>query len=154
MLKKLSIYIDRLRDGGKEVIEENLPSNFFGTDENFYFTSFINMRGEAYLAGDHFVLSLKIKLDVSLPCIVCNDWTPYSIHIKKFLHTELLEKIKNGLYDYSDTVRDAIFLEIPAYFECHNNCPERIHLNSYLIKTPKKNNRINLSNTTTPLQYL
>ncbi len=153
MLKKLSIYIDRLRDGGKELIEENLPSNFFGTDENFYFTSLINMQGEAYLAGDHFVLSLGIELDVSLPCIVCNAWTPYSIHIKNFLHTESLEKIKNGLYDYSDIVRGAIFLEIPTYFECNKNCPERIHLNSYLIKTSKKTDRIDLSNKTTPLQY-
>lgn len=154
MLKKLSIYIDRLRDGAKELIEENLPSNFFSTDENFYFTSLINMWGEAYLAGDHFVLSLEIKVDASLPCIVCNNWTPYSINIKNFLHTESLEKIKNGLYDYSDIVRDAIFLEIPAYFECDKNCPERIHLNSYLTKPQKKSNRIDLSNTTTPLQYL
>lgn len=49
MLKKLSIYIDRLRNGGKELIEENLPSNFFGTDENFYFTSLINMWGKPIL---------------------------------------------------------------------------------------------------------
>lgn len=110
--------------------------------------------GEAYLAGDHFILSLGIKLDVSVPCIICNAWTPYPIYIKNFLHTESLEKIKNGLYDYSDIVRDAISLEIPAYFECNKNCPERIHLDSYLIKTPKKSNRIDLSNTTTPPQHL
>lgn len=154
MLKNLSIHIDRLRDGGKELIEENLSSDFFRTDENFYFTSPITIRGEAYLAGDHFVLSLGIKLNVSLPCIVCNAWTPHSIYIENFLHTEPLEKIKNGLYNYSDIVRDAIFLEIPAYFECNKNCPERIHLNSYLIKNQKKSSRIDLSNTTTPLQYL
>lgn len=154
MLKKLSIYIDRLRDGDKELIEENLSSNVFGTDKNFYFTSLINIRGDTYLAGDHLVLSLEIKLDVSLPCIVCNDWTPYSIHIKNFLHTESLEKIKNGLYDYSEFIRDAIFLEIPTYFECNKNCPERIHLNSYLIKNQKNHDRTDLSNKTIPLQYL
>lgn len=152
MLKKLSIYIDRLRDGSKDGIEENVSPDILGTDENFHFTSFINIYGEAYLAGDHLILSLGLKFDVSLPCIICNNWAPHSIHIENFLHTEPLDKIKSGSYDYSNVIRDAIFLEIPTYFECNGNCPERAQLASHLTKKPKKNDRIDLKPT--PLQYL
>lgn len=151
MLKKLSIYIDRLRNGNKDCIEENLPADTFGTDENFHFTSPISICGEAYLAGDHLILSLQMKLDTSLPCIVCNNWTPHAIHIENFLHTESLAKIKSGTYDYSSVIRDAIFLEIPTYFECNGNCSERAHLASHLTKKPKKSDMIDLK--TTPLQY-
>lgn len=133
MLKKLSIYIDRLRDGSKDSIEENISTDdILGTDENFHFTSLICISGEAYLAGDHLILSLRIKLDVDLPCIICNNWAPYSINIENFLHTESMAKIKSGTYDYSSVIRDAVFLEIPTYFECNGNCPERAHLASHL----------------------
>lgn len=152
MLKKLSIYIDRLRDGSKDGIQENISADILGTDENVHFTSPISIYGEAYIAGDHLILSLGLKLDVTLLCIICNNWTPHSIHIKNFLHTEPLDKIKSGTYDYSSVIRDAIFLEIPTYFECNGNCPERAHLASHLTKKPKKNDMIDLKNT--PLQYL
>lgn len=146
MLKKLSIYIDRLRDGSKDFIEEKICSNeILGTEEDFRFTSLIHLTGEAYLAGDHLILSLQINLDADLPCIICNNWTPYPICIENFLHAESLANIKNGTYHYSNLIRDAIFLEIPTYFECNRNCPERAYLASHLTNKTKE---------TTPVQYL
>lgn len=146
MLKKLSIYIDRLRDGSKDFIQENISTNeILGNEEDFRFTSVINLTGEAYLAGDHLILSLRINLDAELPCIICNNWTPYPIYIENFLHAESLANIKNGTYNYSNLIRDAILLEIPTYFECNRNCPERAYLASHLTNKTKQ---------TTPVQYL
>lgn len=146
MCKKLSIYIDRLRDGNKDFIQENISTNkILEEEKDFRVTSLLNLSGEAYIAGDHLILSLRIHLKADVPCIICNNWTPYPICIENFLHAESLANIKNSIYNYSNIVRDAIFLEIPTYFECNRNCPERAYLASHL--TPK-------TKQTIPLQHL
>lgn len=134
MQKRLNIYIDRLKGGTHFPIEEGLDPYFIEVQEaELSFQQPIQLRGSAYLAGDHLIIQLSIQTQALLPCIVCNEQVEIGIKIESFYQTVPLSSIKSAIYDYGDEVRNAILLQVPTFIECHHgNCPERVFLKKYL----------------------
>jgi uncharacterized metal-binding protein YceD (DUF177 family) len=131
----LKIYVDRLRDGNVEQINETISPDFIGVNENdLTFSSPVYIRGQAYLVDDRLVLNLSINTTALCRCIVCNDQVPVDVQIKDHYVEEIIN-IKGAVFDMADMLREMILLEIPAYFECHEGkCPSRDQLSNYLKK--------------------
>lgn len=128
------IYVDRLKDGQTEKIEEMAPPDFLDVHESeLNFLEPVSVSGEAYLADDHLVMHLKIKTDAQMPCSICNDKLKFLIDIPDFYLAEKLEELKSPIFDYSSELREAILVQVPAYAECCNGrCPERESIKKYL----------------------
>jgi len=143
MHEEFKIYVDRLRGGQNEEIDETvLPEALEIEDEKeVAFPASIHVFGEAYLAEDHLVLHLNISTKATLPCAICNEKFTVPIVLSNFYISTPLSEIPGTAFDYAPEVREAIFLQLPLYFECHEgNCPERKQLNNYLKQpssTPK-----------------
>lgn len=136
MKQEFKIYVDRLVDDQELAIEETLPSDFIDIDEkDITFGETVSLHGEAYLAGDHLILQLRIETHVLIPCAVCNQPADTNILLTNFYHTESRDEIRSGEYDCIPKLREAILLEVPTFTECDNhNCPSRNELNKYLAK--------------------
>jgi uncharacterized metal-binding protein YceD (DUF177 family) len=134
---KLRIYTDRLKGGDSEEISETLDPAFLEIPENdeIVFKDPVVIQGSAYIVDEFLVLSLHIQTKVELPCALCN--TPFSlpIHITNFLHEEPVEAIKQGVFDYAETLREAILLEVPFYPQCGgSSCLNRKQVEKFLKK--------------------
>lgn len=134
-MKELTIYIDRLKDGHTEKIQEIIDSSFLDIEEEeLFFPSNVSVHGDAYLADDHLILHLKAKTEAKIPCSICNELFPYPIDID-FYHTVPLNELDNPIFDYSSTLRDSILLQVPPFAECHGGCcPERNFIHQFLKK--------------------
>ncbi len=130
------IYVDRLKDGQVEAVDETLPPTFLEIDEeDLVFAKEVRIHGEAYLAEDHLVINLKVETFASMPCQICNKSTEFLLQVKDFTHTEELKEIKSALYDCGQLLREAILLQVPLFIECQkNSCPERKNVNKFLHK--------------------
>lgn len=130
-----NIYIERLRDGHIEQIQETLDPAIMGIPEKFLsFHDPIEIKGQAYLAEDTLVLHLDINTYSSIPCSVCNEPVKSPIEINNFYHAIPLEQIKTGIYNYKEILRESILLEAPAFAECQENCPKREELQKFFKK--------------------
>jgi uncharacterized metal-binding protein YceD (DUF177 family) len=132
------IYIDRLRDGKMERIDDDLPSSFLDIDEDeLKFSETVHVDGEAYLADDHFVLRLRAQAQAFIPCLACNKMTEASLNVEDFYFSVPLKELTSPIFDYSEALREALLLELPQYVECNGgNCPERENIKVYLNKKP------------------
>lgn len=129
---ELKIYIDRLREGQKESFEMSVPSNVCFTEEpDLVFDDQIHCKGEAYIAGDHLILKLQANVKVKLPCSICNAWTSVNLSLDDFTHTEPLEEIPSGAFDFTEIIRTDLLLELPQFAECKGNCPERVNIKNF-----------------------
>lgn len=139
MIKNLVVYVDRLKDGQTLVIEEKISSDFLDIHESeLSFPSPVTIQGKTYLADDHLVVQLSLHTTFVMPCSICNENTASPVDIKNFYHVEPLEEIKGQIFDYTELLREAILLQIPAFIECNGgNCPERNSLNTFLKKKEK-----------------
>ena len=143
MHEEFKIYVDRLKGGQNEEIDETvLPQTLGLKDEKeVAFPASIHIFGEAYLAEDHLILHLNISTKAMLPCAICNEKFTVPIELSNVYLSTPLSEIPGAAFDYASETREAIFLQLPVYFECHEgNCPERKFLNKYLKKsssTPK-----------------
>lgn len=128
------IYIDRLKDDDTESIHEITKTDFLDTqEEELSFSGDAIISGQAYLAKNHLILDLKIKLHAILPCSICNKQTEIPIEIDDFTHTQELCEVPSAIYDYTEDLRAAILLKIPRFIECHHgHCPSRKEINKYL----------------------
>ena len=115
------IYVDRLKGGNEETIDQTVPSTLIGVNEaDLKFEGNLHFEGKAYIAEDHLVLHLDVEATAVLPCKICNEPQPLQIELHGFYHTEPMETIKSGIFDMHDVVRDAILLEVPPYHECES----------------------------------
>jgi uncharacterized metal-binding protein YceD (DUF177 family) len=130
----MKIYLDRLRDGRVEEIQETLSPDFLRVQENeLTFGKEIQASVTAYLAEDHLMIRLDATTTASMTCAICNEKIELPISLQNFTHIEEILEIKSSIYDCTELLREAILLQIPAYFECsEGNCPERKVLNPYL----------------------
>jgi hypothetical protein len=56
--------------------------------------------------------------------------------VEDFYHAEPLAEIPSALFDYTELVREAILLQVPAFAECRQgNCPERTVIKKFLTST-------------------
>jgi uncharacterized metal-binding protein YceD (DUF177 family) len=136
MSKNFIIYVDRLKEGQTLAIQEESSSAFLDVQEDeLSFPESVTVNGKAYLADDHLVLQLNIFTRFVMPCSICNEKNLLPIEVKTFYHVEPTEEITSHLFDYTQLLREAIFLQIPAFVECHGGrCPERQMITSFLKK--------------------
>jgi len=139
MNKNLSIYVDRLKDGHTQKIEEEISSNFLDVkEEELSFPSPVSIQGKAYLADDELVLQFDIHTQFIMPCAICNEKISLPIEIKNFYHVEPIAEIKGHIFNFTELLREAILLQIPPFIECNNGkCPERKTLSRYIKKEEK-----------------
>lgn len=134
MEDRLRLYPESLHDGAVQEISEAIGSEFIDVNESdVAFRDLVTIKGRAYLAGDELVIDLRVETIAHLPCAICNQWCEFPICIDRWIHVVPHEKWKSGTYDYAESLREAIILEIPLRFECQNgNCPARNEYSKYL----------------------
>lgn len=140
MNERLKIFVDQLRDGHIEKINETVAPDFFDVDaKELSFPEAIQVHGEAYLAEDMLVLHLDMETSLLIPCKICNESTKVKVAVKGMYHAEPLEEIKGSVFDYQELLRETILLEAPTLVECHQgNCPQRKMMKKYLKEESQK----------------
>ena len=131
------IYIDRLKGGESQTISETLDPAFLDMQpkEEIRALKPVVIEGSAYLVDEYLVLSLDIKAELEIYCSVCNEPFAFVVHLSHFLHEEQLSEIKKGVFDFSQVLRDTIFLEIPFYPQCGGKtCANRKKIEQFLKK--------------------
>lgn len=130
------IFVEQLRDGHREEIHEQFPSEFMDVNEkDLKFIKTVDVDGEAYLAEQELILHVNAKATAEMPCIICNEPVPVSIELPEIYHAIPLEEVKSGVYDFKKILRENILLETPAFAECHHGeCPKRKDITKYLKK--------------------
>ncbi|HSW86372.1 MAG TPA: hypothetical protein VLG49_02610 [Rhabdochlamydiaceae bacterium] len=135
MTSTLKIYIDRLKDGHAEKIDETISSEVLDVqEEDLAFSGQISISGHAYLAEDHLIINLKIDSRALLPCAVCNKTVEVPIVLDHVYLTKPLCELPS-VFNYTDEIREAILLQVPSFIECsHGKCPERESISKYFKK--------------------
>ncbi len=136
MKEKLKIYVERIREGNIETIDEKLPPDFMeNKEQDVSFKSPIEVAGEAYVTDDFLLIRMSIKTEAVLTCALCNEQFCFPIDIEDMIQEEPLEEIKDGVYDLLPLIRETIFLEIPFYPQCGiTACTRRKEIEPYLKK--------------------
>lgn len=131
-----NIYIDQLKDGRIEKIQETLSPDFLEVNEkDLEFPEPIILSGEAYLANDQLVLRLSASTKVNLPCVICQEPVSLPINVEDFYHAVSLAEIKTAVYSFRDVLRETILLEVPGFAECNEgHCPERENIEQFFKK--------------------
>jgi len=134
MIDAFKIYVDQLRNGNDEEIQEEFSPAFLNVNEKeLSFADPIEVNGHAYLTDDSLILNLAIKTKAMIPCSICNEPFKFDIEISNFYHVEELEEIKGAVYDFQELLRETILLETPQFAECHQGkCPDREKIKNYL----------------------
>lgn len=128
------IYVEQLRDGHVENLEETLPSTFLDVHESeLVFLDPVKFKGQAYLADNDLVLHFDVHVSLKMPCAICNRPVENEIDISGAYHSVPLEEVKTGIYNFSEMLREVILLDIPQFTECNGgNCSERKEIAKYL----------------------
>jgi uncharacterized metal-binding protein YceD (DUF177 family) len=128
------IYVEQLRKGQVEKLDETFPSDFLDVHEQeLKFPGPVKLKGEAYLANEDLVLHFDVSYRVELPCRICNQPVQQDVEIRGHYHHVPLEEIKGAIFNFSDALREIILLEIPQFAECkEGSCPERKAIAQYL----------------------
>ena len=132
----LEIYIDRLKNNKEEPIYKNIHGDLLEINEQeLKLVDEIKIKGKAYIASDFLIINFfTVQGRILMPCSICNELKSIDIKINNFYHSEPLDKIKNNKFNFKDVLKEAIFLEIPSFLECNNNCEKRKDLNKYINK--------------------
>jgi hypothetical protein len=140
MTSKLKIYIDRLKDGHEEKIDETLSSDVLDVrEEELAFSGQLSVSGKAYLADDHLILNLKIKSLALIPCAICNQTVEVPIVLDSFYLPKPMDELLSTIFDFTNEIREAVLLHVPAFTECSNGkCPERETIKNFLKKPDVK----------------
>lgn len=128
------IYVERLREGAEQEIQEVLSPDFLDIREfDLVFEKPVHLRGKAYLAEDELVIHWDIQTEVLIPCSICNEPVVVAIEICNFYYSEPLVEIKSGIYSFKKLLRETILLEVPTFAECQQGkCPKRREYVRYL----------------------
>jgi uncharacterized metal-binding protein YceD (DUF177 family) len=142
MDERFKIFFEHLRDGGTDKIDITCDPDFLEvSDEALFFTQPVKIKGEAYLTDDTLILHLNIATSASISCSICNAPVTVPLELTNFYHTEQIEELKSGCFNFQQAVREAILLEVPAFAECHEgNCPDRKGIAKFLKKPTSAKN--------------
>lgn len=134
MSELFKIFIDRLREGQVQKIEEIFQPSFFQIDEpELLFRSPVAVKGDAYLTDSELIIRLQAKTFSSIPCAACNQMVEVELKIENYYHAIPLTEIRSGVFDFSESLREDLLLELPKYVECNRGrCPERASLTPFL----------------------
>lgn len=133
MDERFAVYVDRLRDGTEELIDETVPASLFDLGEQVSDDDQVKIHGKAYLADHSLVIQVNIEATVQLRCVICNELFPFKIELNNLYITPEEEACRSGIFQFKEALREEIVLEIPLYAECHGgSCPERHSMKPYL----------------------
>lgn len=128
------VYVEQLREGHEEKIDEKLDPAFLDVQESdLIFDKPVELEGVVYLAEYELVFHWDIRTEAKMPCAICNEPVKVPIHIQNFYYSEPVREIKTGVYNFKDLLRETILLEVPPFTECHDGqCPKRQEYQKYL----------------------
>ena len=133
------IFVDRLKENQSESLEESFSPGFMEIQEKeLAFEKPIELEGKAFVSGDSLMILASVRTKALLPCAICNQPVEVDIEITDFAHTEKVEDIKSGVFNYRSVLREALLLELPHTAECANRCPKREELSKYFSKDQNK----------------
>lgn len=134
MEDEFKIYIEQLRDGHEKKIDESLSPDFLEINEpDLAFIKPVELEGSAYIAEKELILHWDIRTEALIPCSICNDKVPVEIAIHNFYHSEPVEEIKTGIFNFKHLLRETILLEVPPFTECNQGkCPNRKDVAKFL----------------------
>lgn len=135
MDNSFQIWIDRLKCGQTQLINESLPPDFLdlAKEDDLRTEAPVLVKGKAYLTESELILNIDASTRIRMPCSVCNQMTETELALDNFYHTQPLEEIRSGIYDFRTPLREALILEFPKYVECNKGkCPSRTEINPYL----------------------
>lgn len=137
---KFKIYIDRLKDGKIETLEEEFSPDFLELQkEDLQFKKSIFLNGEAYIVDNELIIHYNVNSIATLPCVICNNPVEIPLTLENMYHIESIDNIKSGIYFYDKPIREAILLESPKFAECHSGkCPMRSKYADYLGNSQKR----------------
>lgn len=140
MNDRFKIYIEQLRDGRQEKIDENFSPDFLDVQEkDLTFVDPVKVKGEVYLADDALILHFDIRTVATLPCSICNEPVKSDVVIDNFYHMVPTSEAKSGTYYYDGILRETILLETPSFAECHQGqCPKRDEFKMFLRDPAKQ----------------
>ncbi|MCE5319140.1 MAG: DUF177 domain-containing protein [Parachlamydia sp.] len=133
------IYVEQLRDGHVEKLEESFSSEFLDIHEKeLSFKGPVAFQGEAYLANDDLVMRFSASCHCQLPCVICNKPVQQELKVENHYHNAPLAEVKSGIYHFREILREIILLEVPQFAECEGGCPERKEIAQYLKEPSSK----------------
>jgi uncharacterized metal-binding protein YceD (DUF177 family) len=129
------IYVDQLRDGRVDKIEESFSPDFLAVnDKDLSYQALIDVEGQAYLAEGELILNLDVFTQATLPCVICMEPVNADVKIQSLYYAKPTVEIKNGIFNFKEMLREAIILETPAFAECQGKCPRRKEVSKFLKK--------------------
>jgi uncharacterized metal-binding protein YceD (DUF177 family) len=129
------IYIEQLREGHTEKLEETFHPDFLDVHaKDLDYQDPVFVTGEAYIAENELILHWNISTKAILPCIICTEPVKIDVKMQGYYHTVPLAEIKGGIFNFKDTLREIIILETPTFAECEGQCPRRKDVSKYLKK--------------------
>lgn len=135
MEDEFKIYVDRLKHGEVETIDERLDPSFLEQNDNeLKFKHKVDFKGEAYIVEKELVLHLNIETIAEVPCSICNEPVEAPLELKGIYHIVPLAEIKSGIFNLKEFLRETIILEAPRFLECRGSCPKRKDFEGYLKK--------------------
>ena len=140
MEDRFILYLDRLKGGQKALLDGSYSPGFLQiSEEDLLFKTPVEVRGEAYISGEHLVIHFSEKSKALMPCRICNEMTEVVLTVAAGYHTLSLPTYGQNTFSFADILREALLLELPKFVECHNgHCPQRAVIEPYLHKQEKK----------------
>ncbi len=144
MKEECLIWIDRLKNGQTQKINESLNPSFLKIEEDdLKFTSPVPVQGEAYLSNEELIIRLKASTQAMMPCIICNKLITIDLVLDGFYHVQPTNEIPGAIFDYQELLREALLLELPRYVECNQGkCPDRPSIAPYLHSNKQQKQEI------------
>lgn len=133
MEDEFKIYVEQLRTGQIETIDEKFTPDFLEVHEkDLDYKEPVIVKGKAYLADSELVINLDISTKATVPCTICTEPVKVDVNIRQFYHAVPLSEIKSGIYNFKEILREAVILDTPEFAECGGKCPRRKEVKKYL----------------------
>jgi len=131
---RFNIYVEQLRDGQVEKLEESYSPEFLDIHEkDLIFKDPVLVNGEAYLADDMLVLHIDVRTYGIIPCRICNEPVRTEITVQGVYHAVAIKEIKTGIFNLVELLRETLLIEVPALAECNQGkCPQRTAMKHFI----------------------
>jgi len=132
----LPLYIDRLRDGRIENIEQELdPKQLDIIDDEIDCVKPIATSIKAYLADDFLIICLSLSAELLLHCRICNEQFAFPLTLSHIDQEIPLDEIHDAVFDVASMIREILLVEVPAYPQCGGKvCCNRDSIKKYFSK--------------------
>ena len=135
MSNKCLFFLDQLQGGGEIAIDLELDPSFLElqeTDEAKACSSIV-VEGPACLVDGFICLSVEATGSFRMACALCNEPFEYKVKVP-IRHQEPTDTMKQGKWNFTEVVREAILLELPFFPQCGGKeCLHREEIQKYLV---------------------